>query len=70
MLTAEQYARVFMLFCQAHPCGQCPLNLKTGISDRRSCSDYSVDYPAEAVKIVELWWNENKHRYERKLNHD
>lgn len=63
MLTAEQYARVFMLFCQDHSCGGCPLNVRTEISDCAGCSDFSVRYPAEAVKIVHLWWEENRKRY-------
>lgn len=61
MLTAEQYARAKELMCDAHGCCVgCPLEY-----DRHDCScdRFAIYHPAECVKLVELWWEENKHRY-------
>ena len=75
MLTAETYARAKGLMCEScRCCEECPLY---GHQDERGnllcCHKFCVAYPAEAVKIVHIWWDENKHKfpqYERKGDHD
>ncbi len=67
MLTAEQYARAKELMCKNYPvCTKCPLyghNDDEFFGERISCQKFVVKYPAEAVKLVHLWWLENKHRF-------
>ncbi len=63
MFTAEQYARVRELMCQSHKrCGKCPLDY-TQNAEHYTCADFAIKYPAEMVKRVEKWWEENKKRY-------
>lgn len=33
------------------------------LRDVLACALFVIKYPAEAVKLVELWWEENRHRY-------
>lgn len=71
MLTAEQYARIEKLMCNdRHLCLGCPLRYeRIGCG----CEQFTVAYPAEAVKLVHLWWNENRHRFpefERKTDRE
>jgi hypothetical protein len=35
-------------------CSKCPLG-EAGNSDELDCCDYELDYPEEAVEIVEKW---------------
>lgn len=66
MLAAEQYVRVHGLMCREYEfCDGCPLRTAAEESGEvfECCIDFKVRYPAEAVKLVHLWWNENRHRY-------
>lgn len=66
MLTAEQYARIQPLMCMKNigACSQCPFyNHADENGENIGCNDFALQYPAEAVKLVYLWWNENRHRY-------
>lgn len=71
MLTAELYARAKELMCAcAESCAKCPImeassktiTLSDEPRDVLACEVFVIKYPAEAVKLVELWWEENKHR--------
>lgn len=66
MLTAEQCVRAHGLMCREYEfCDGCPLRTAAKESGKvfDDCVDFQVRYPAEAVKLVHLWWNENRHRY-------
>lgn len=72
MLSAELYARAKELICaSAESCAKCPIMdvacKKITPSDEPrdvlACALFVIKYPAEAVKLVELWWEENRHRY-------
>lgn len=67
MLTAEQYARVQIQMCMAYvsSCKNCPFQNHTDETGKKiDCVDFTLYSPAEAVKLVELWWEENRHRYD------
>lgn len=76
MLTAEQYVRANGLMCREYEfCDECPF--KTVVEESGevfdSCCDFKLRYPAEAVKLVHLWWSKNRHRFpefERKTDRE
>lgn len=76
MLTAEQYVRAHGLMCREYEfCDGCPFNTVVEESGEvfDNCCDFKFRYPAEAVKLVHLWWNENRHRFpefERKTDRE
>lgn len=66
MLTAEQYARIQPLMCMKNigACSQCPFYNHTDENGENiDCIDFTLQYPVEAVKIVHIWWEENRNRY-------
>ena len=63
MFTAEQYARIKELMCRSYyNCENCPLSRDEN-DEELVCIDFAIKYPAEMVKRVELWWEENKQKY-------
>lgn len=68
MLSAELYARARAVMCRVMPiCEGCPLHRVEG-GRLIPCAEFEILHPAEAVKIVELWYEKNKERYRDLLN--
>lgn len=60
MMSAEEFARAKEIMCRDMPsCLSCPLKRR----NVAQCRDFAIRYPAEVVKWVEWWWNENKRKY-------
>ncbi len=72
MLTAEMYARVKALMCSGYRnCADCALRragreIATESDEPKTatwCEIFAIRYPAEAVKLVGLWWREHRKEY-------
>lgn len=63
--TAEWFARAQAKMCRDQDgCFGCPLcGNEDEAGNEISCSEFRERYPAEAVKIVEMWWIENRVRF-------
>lgn len=70
--TAEWFARAQATMCRDHDvCLGCPLCSNTDeTGEVFGCSDFRMRYPAEAVKIVEIWWIENRERFPEYVRRD
>ena len=72
MLTAEMYARIKAMMCAGYRnCDRCELRRRgreiMTVSDEpkmaKWCEIFVIRYPAEAVKLVHLWWLEHRSEY-------
>lgn len=63
--TAEWFARTHALMCRNYDgCFGCQLCTNTDETGKViGCTDFRMRYPAEAVKIVEMWWIKNRERF-------
>lgn len=69
MLSAELYARTRAVMCRVMPiCEGCPLHRLDEGGRLIPCAEFEIRNPAEAVKLVEVWREENKERYRELLD--
>lgn len=65
MMSAEEYARAKTLLCSFGKCRSCPLSIDNQHSGM-NCQNFIINFPAEAVKLVEIWWLKNKERFKER----